>query len=331
MNRSLKQQMKSLLVPVIPGGIMTILIFYLDYFPFKLVDKFILFAAFVIVPLVILLLKYDDKNKQQRTVYAAMKWLQFPAALLTLISVMSSTKWGLEGTAIPGMLSLGWLLFTLLLGIYGLTTMVMAKGKAAEIAIGAGLVYFFIGGIWFTLYQYQLDLFNASVATHALSSVHFHFSSAIIPIFIGALGRIMTKKSWYPWIVAIDIIGPLLIAIGMIFSKPIEYIGVTLFACNIVVYTTYLLSYLRRDPLHKKATFFLGLSCFAFYTVIVLSILYPLLKKIFSLTILDFIPIYGALHAFGFVLCGLIGWVYMVDSIQEKRIFKENRLIDTSL
>lgn len=322
MNHSLKQRMKSFLVPVITGAIVTILIFYLDYFPFKLVEKFILFAAFVIVPLVILLLKYDDKNKQQRMVYSFIKWFQFPTALLTLISVMSSTMWGLEGTSIPGILSLGWLLFTLLLGIYGLIKIVMAKGKAAEIAIGAGLFYFFIGGIWFTLYQYQFDLFQANVATHALSSVHFHFSSAIVPIFIGALGRIMTKKNWYPWVVAIDIIGPLLIAFGMIFSKPVEYIGVTLFACNIVIYTTYLLTYLRRNPVNHKAAFFLGLSCLAFYTVIVLSILYPLLKNIFSLTILDFIPIYGALHAFGFVLCGLIGWVYMLDSIKKS---KENR------
>jgi hypothetical protein len=323
MNSSSKQLMKSLLVPAIPGGIITILIFYFDYFQFELVEKFLLFAAFVIVPLVILLLNYDEKNKQQRMVYAAIKWLQFPSALLALISVMSSKLWGLEGTAIPGILSLGWLLFTLLLGIYGLTTIMISKGKAAEIAIGAGLVYFFIGGIWFTLYQYQISLFQANPATHALSSVHFHFSSAIVPIFIGALGRIMTKKNWYPWIVAIDIIGPLLIAVGMIFSKPIEYIGVTLFACNIVIYTTYLLAYLRRNFLHNKATFFLGLSCLAFYTVIVLSIFYPLLRNKFSLTILDFIPIYGTLHAFGFVLCGLIGWVYMVDSINNKAC--ENR------
>lgn len=128
--------------------------------------------------------------------------------------------------------------------------------EAAEIAIGAGLVYFFIGGIWFTLYQYQLNLFQANPSTHALSSLHFHFSSAIVPIFIGALGRIMTKKSWYPWIVAIDIIGPILIAIGMIFSKPIEYVGVTLFACNIVVYTAYLLTYLRKNALDNKEAFF---------------------------------------------------------------------------
>lgn len=145
MKSSLKQRMKSLFLTVFPGGIITILIFSLDYFQFELVEKFLLFAAFVIVPLVILLLNHDEKNKHQRLIYAAMKWLQIPAALLTLASVMSSKMWGLESTEIPGILSLGWLLFTLLLGIYGLTTIVISKGKAAEIAIGAGLVYFLSG------------------------------------------------------------------------------------------------------------------------------------------------------------------------------------------
>lgn len=315
--------MKPLIVPMIPGGIITILIFNLDYFQFNLVEKFLLFATFVIVPLVILLLSYDEQDKHQRTVYAAIKLLQFPAALLALVSIMSNKTWGLGSTAIAGTLSLGWLLFTLLLCIYGLTMIANHKGRIAEIAIGAGLVYFFIGGIWFALYQYQFDLFQANPATHALSSVHFHFSSAIVPIFIGVLGRVMTKKSWYPWVVAIDIIGPILIAVGIIFSKPIEYIGVTLFACNIAIYTTYLLAYLRKGSIHNKATFFLVLSCIAFYTIIVLSIGYPLLKTTFSLTILDFIPIYGSLHAFGFVLCGLIGWVYMIDSLKKKTLAYE--------
>ncbi|MED1945152.1 MULTISPECIES: YndJ family transporter [Brevibacillus] len=310
--------MKPLIVTTIPGGIITILIFYLNYFPFNLVEKFLMLAAFVIVPLVILLLRYDEKNKQQRVIYAAIKLLQFPAALLALTSVMGSKTWGLGSTAIPGTLALGWLLFTFLLGIYGLTVIVNRKGRTEEIAIGAGLVYFFIGGIWFTLYQYQFDLFQAKPTTHALSSVHFHFSSAIVPIFIGLLGRVMTKKSWYPWVVAVDIIGPILIAVGIIFSKPIEYIGVTLFACNIAIYTTYLLGYLRNGSVQNKSSFFLVLSCMAFYTIVIVSICYPLLKNMFSLTIHDFIPIYGSLHAFGFVLCGLIGWGYMIDSLKEK-------------
>ncbi|MFF2533521.1 YndJ family transporter [Brevibacillus sp. NPDC058079] len=311
--------MKPLIVRTIPGGIITILIFYLDYFPFNLVEKFLMFAAFVIVPLVILLLRYDEKNKHQRGIYGAINLLQFPAALLALASVMGSKTWGLGSTPIPGTLSLGWLLFTFLLGIYGLTIIVNRKGRTEEIAIGAGLVYFFIGGIWFTLYQFQFDLFQAKPATHALSSVHFHFSSAIVPIFIGLLGRVMTKKSWYPWVVAVDIIGPILIAIGIIFSKPIEYIGVTLFACNIAIYTTYLLAYLKRGSFLNKSNFFLVLSYIAFYTIVVVSISYPLLKNMFSLTIHDFIPIYGSLHAFGFVLCGLIGWAYIIDSLHLRK------------
>lgn len=135
--------MKSWIVPVIPGGIITILIFYLDYFQFELVEKFLLFAAFVIVPLVILLLNHDEKNTHQRMIYAAIKLLQFPAALLALASVMSSKMWGLGSTAIPGTLSLGWLLLTFLICIYGLTTIINHEGRTAEIAIGAGLVYFF--------------------------------------------------------------------------------------------------------------------------------------------------------------------------------------------
>lgn len=312
------QVMKPVLVPTILGGIITIVIFFLDFFQFELVDKFLLFAAFVIVPLVVLLLGYDEKSTHQRVIYAAIKLTQFPAALLVLASVMSSNMWGLESTSIPGNLSLGWLLFTLLLCIYGLSLIVNHKGRAAEIAIGAGLVYFFIGGIWFSLYQYQVELYQVKPATHALSSVHFHFSSAIVPIFIGLLGRIMTKKSWYPWVVAIDIVGPILIAFGIIFSKPLEYMGVALFACNIAIYTTYLLAYLKKSSLHSKEKLFLVLSCIAFYTIVVVSMFYPLLKNMFSLTIHHFIPIYGSLHAFGFVLCGLIGWVGMLGSLKKK-------------
>jgi hypothetical protein len=145
MNSFLKPFMKSLIAPVIPGGIITMLIFYLDYFQFALVEKFLLFAAFVIAPLVISLLSHDERNKQQRMLFTAIKRFQFPAALLALASVASNKTWGLGDTCIPGVLSLGWLLFTLLLCIYGVTIIVIHKGKIAEIAIGAGLVYFLSG------------------------------------------------------------------------------------------------------------------------------------------------------------------------------------------
>ncbi|MBH5319436.1 YndJ family transporter [Paenibacillus sp. GSMTC-2017] len=315
--------MKTSVLPTIIGGIITLVIFFLDSLAFNLVEKFLIYAVFVIVPLVILLLDRDEKNNMQQKMFTAIKLLHIPAALLTLASIMSNKTWGLGNTVIPGTLSLGWVLFTLLLCVYGITIITNHKGRVGELAIGAGLVYFFVGGIWFALYQYQIHIYQVSPSTHALNSVHFHFSSAIVPIFIGMLGRIMTKKSWYPWIVAIDIIGPILIAVGIIFSKPIEYIGVTLFACNIAIYTTYLLAYLRKSSVRNKSSLFLVASCLAFYAIVVISICYPLLKRLFSLTILDFIPIYGSLHAFGFVLFGLIGWIYMVNSSKKKVLINE--------
>jgi hypothetical protein len=312
--------MKQSFLPSVIGGIITIAIFSIDYFQFSLIEKFLMFASFVISPLVILLMKNPEQTKLQQTIYYFITLLHFPAALLSLASLMSNKTWGLKNVAISGTLSLGWLLFTFLLAVYGFLVIVEKKEKIEEIAIGAGLIYFFIGGIWYTLYQYQINFFRVDTTVSALSSIHFHFSSAIVPIFIGMLGRVFAKKNWYHWLVAIDIIGPILIAIGIVFSKPVEMIGVTLFACNIGIYSTYLLLKIRKSVEKSNGNLFLTVSSLAFFSIIMISIFYPIVKTPLSLTILDMVPIYGSLHAFGFVLFGLIGWILMVSS--NRRQFK---------
>lgn len=301
--------MKHPFFPAIIGGIISFVIFTFDYFQFSLIEKFLMFASFVILPLVIVLMNNKNQTKLQQTIYYFITVLHFPAALLSLASLMSNKTWGWGNHVISGSLSLGWLLFTFLLALYGLLLILEKKEKIEEIAIGAGLIYFFIGGIWYALYQFQINFLLVDPTVSALSSVHFHFSSAIVPVFIGMLGRIFVKKSWYNWLVGIDIVGPILIAIGIVFSKPLEIIGVSIFACNIIIYSTYLLLKVRKSSKRNSGNVFLTLSSLAFYCIIVISICYPIVKKYFSLTVLDMVPIYGSLHAFGFVLCGLLGWI----------------------
>lgn len=308
--------MKHPFFPSIIGGIICISIFTFDYFQFSLIEKFIMFASFVILPLVILLIKNKEQTKLRQTIYYFITILHFPAALLSFASIMSNKILGL-GNTVSGVLSLGWLLFTFLLAVYGVLQILENKERIEEIAIGAGLIYFFIGGIWYTVYQFQLKFILVVPTVSALSSVHFHFSSAIVPIFIGMLGRIAVKQNWYKWLVVIDITGPILIAIGIVFSKPLEIIGVIIFACNIVIYSTYLLKQLRKSYEKNSGNLFLTLSSLSFYGIIVISISYPIVKRIFSLTILDFIPIYGSLYAFGFVLFGLLGWVLIRSHSRE--------------
>ncbi|MFC0562224.1 YndJ family transporter [Halalkalibacter alkalisediminis] len=303
--------MKHPFFPTIIGGIISFVIFTFDFFQFSLIEKFLMFASFVILPLIIILINDKDQTKFQKKIYSFITVLHFPAALLSLASLMSNKTWETGNSAISGSLSLAWLLFTFLLALYGLLLISEKKEKIEEIAIGAGLIYFFIGGIWYTLYQFQLTFLLVDPTVSALSSVHFHFSSAIVPIFIGMLGRIMVKKSWYTWLVVIDIIGPILIAIGIVFSKPLEIMGVSIFACNIIIYSTYLLLKIRKSTKKSCGNLLLTLSSLAFFSIIVLSICYPIAKRYFSLTILDMVPIYGSLHAFGFVLFGLLGWILM--------------------
>ncbi|WP_227938310.1 YndJ family transporter [Alkalihalobacillus deserti] len=310
--------MKHPFFPSIIGGIISFAIFTFDYFQFSLIEKYLMFASFVILPLVILLINNKEQTKIQQNIYYFIKVLHFPAALFSLTSLMCNKIWELDNNVISGALSLGWLLFTFLLALYGVLLISEKKEKIEEIAIGAGLIYFFIGGIWYTLYQYQLNFLHVDPTISALSSVHFHFSSAIVPIFIGMLGRILVKKSWYNWLVGIDIIGPILIAIGIVFSKPLEIIGVSLFACNIIIYSIYLLLKIRKRFEIRSGNLFLTLSTVAFYSIIVISICYPIAKKFFPLTILDMVPIYGSLHAFGFVLLGLLGWILMMSSYPHK-------------
>ncbi|WP_245805780.1 YndJ family transporter [Bacillus alkalicellulosilyticus] len=187
-------------------------------------------------------------------------------------------------------MSLAWFLFTFLLALYGVLLILEKKEKIEEIAIGAGLIYLFIGGIWFTLYQYELT-FLVDPTVSSLNTVHFLFSSAIVPIFIGMLGRIMVKKSWYSLLVIIDIIGPILIAIGIVVSKPLEIIGVSIFACNIVIYSAYLLMKIRKSKRKSYGNLMLTISSLAFYSISGVSMSYRILKRYFSVTIMDMIPI----------------------------------------
>ncbi|WP_078552238.1 YndJ family transporter [Bacillus alkalicellulosilyticus] len=311
--------MNNQLFPTIIGGIICFVIFTFDYFQFSLIEKFLVFAFFVILPLIIILIDSNEQTKLQRKIYFFIKVLHFPTAILSLVSLMSNKTWETGNSTISGSLSLAWLLFTFLLALYGVLLILKKKEKIEEIAIGAGLIYFFIGGIWFTLYQYELTFLLVEPTVSSLSAVHFHFSSAIVPIFIGMLGRIMVKKSWYSWLVIIDILGPILIAIGIVVSKPLEIIGVSIFAGNIVIYSAYLLMKIRKSKKKSYGNLMLTISSLAFYSIIVVSISYPILKRYFSITIMDMIPIYGSLHAFGFVLFGLVGWI-LVFHYQYKRV-----------
>src|SRR5699024_10274667 len=86
--------------------------------------------------------------------------------------------------------------FTLFIAIYGITRF-MQRGftNIEEFAIDCGLIFLFVGGLWYIAYYAGIDTGFSPLITW-LTAIHFHYSSSIMLLFIGFLGRINKPKAY---------------------------------------------------------------------------------------------------------------------------------------
>lgn len=94
----------------------------------------------------------------------------------------------------------------------------------AELSIDIGLMYLFVGGLWFFAYIAGIDTGFSPLITW-LTAIHFHYSAFLFPVSLGFFGRLHTSK-WYPFIVCSILAGPMLVAIGITFWPLLEFISV---------------------------------------------------------------------------------------------------------
>ena len=89
-----------------------------------------------------------------------------------------------------------YLLFTFVVALYGFSRFIR-RGFAhiEEFAIDAGMMYLFIGGIWFFAYIAEIDTGFSPLITW-LTGIHFHYSSFLLPVFIGFLGRLYKSATY---------------------------------------------------------------------------------------------------------------------------------------
>jgi hypothetical protein len=112
----------------------------------------------------------------------------------------------------------------------------------AEISIDIGMMYLFVGGLWFFAYIAGIDTGFSPLITW-LTAIHFHYSAFLLPISLGFFGR-LHDSTWYRLIVPIILSGPILVAIGISFSPLLEFISVLLYI--FAIYTLIVLAYRTR-------------------------------------------------------------------------------------
>ena len=205
-----------------------------------------------------------------------------------------------------------YLLFTFVVALYGFGRFIR-RGFAhlEEFAIDAGMMYLFIGGIWFFAYIAEIDTGFSPLITW-LTGIHFHYSSFLLPVFIGFLGRLY-KTATYKIICTIILISPIVVALGITLAPWLEVVSVLLYIIGI--YGLILLA-LKATFSSKLQKGFVLTSFGSLGVTIIFSMLYA--ARVATVNIEFMLRFHGLLNCVLFALCGMIGWTIFVPPSKEQ-------------
>ncbi|MDR0136532.1 YndJ family protein [Metabacillus idriensis] len=203
-----------------------------------------------------------------------------------------------------------YLFFTVLVAAYGCSRF-LSRGfrQFEEFAVDMGLLSLMIGGAWFFAHIGNIET-GFSPIIRWLTGIHFHYSSYLLPIFAGFLGRI-SKPPFYRLSTSILIVSPMIVALGITYSVWLELLSVLLYIAGI-----YGLIYLSfKVPLHQ-AKWLIRLSFSALGITILFSLAYALGNGwgVFNVSINFMLKFHGILNCGLFALFGVIGWSIFTPS-----------------
>ncbi len=173
-------------------------------------EALIVFAALVLVPLVI------EIADGSRRVAAARQWLgwaargQFPAAVLLVGS------FGLEPGGWTVVASAGWAAVLLMMAASGAVQLWRdQKAGAVEMCNEAGLVFAAVGAGWLVADRAGLRPLGFSEDIVLLTAVHFHYAGLILPVLAArALGAV--ARGWITTLISLAVIaGVPAVAVGI--------------------------------------------------------------------------------------------------------------------
>lgn len=200
-----------------------------------------------------------------------------------------------------------YVIFTFFVAFYGLKRF-LQRGFTnwAEISIDVGMMYLFVGGLWFFAYIAGIDTGFSPLITW-LTAIHFHYSAFLFPISLGFFGRLSVSK-WYRLIVPIILAGPMLVAIGITFWPLLEFISVLLYI--FAIYSLIVLAFRTRFTSHLQAVL-IRLSYSALGISILFSLLYAANNAFGKWFVsIDFMLMFhGLLNCLLFGMLGVLGWV----------------------
>ena len=158
-------------------------------------------------------------------------------------------------------------------------------------------MYLALGGLWFWLYTADIQVMTFSPIIVLLTAIHFHYS-AFYPAFLWIIRETARKETALykaaGWVI---LLSPVMIAVGISFSRLFDTFSVTLYVIALYLYGILCMKTRFRSTVAKVLIVFS--SCVLMGTI-VLSLLYSagMLMRVTYISIDQMIWFHGSINAF---------------------------------
>jgi hypothetical protein len=277
-----------------------------------LMQRIVLLGILVIVPLALSLVPASETRELEPLLYRAALLAQPFAAIGTVVSFL------LEPGVAAAVLAFLWFFETALIAVFGLQRLTRPELRSpAEVSINAGLIFVPVAGVWLVVHRLGIQLLGYGDTIILLTAVHFHFAAYAAPILAGLAGRKLgpfagTRRIFKLIPIGI-ILGTPLVAAGIIFSPVLALVGTVMIAISLVLLAILVVGWILPSLESIPGRVLLLLSSVSCLPAMVLACAYAY-SIVFHKLIID-IPqmamTHGILNAFGFSLCGLVGWCFV--------------------
>ena len=277
------------------------------------IDLLFLFAPLVIVPLGLELTGRIDWGVAPSLPERFACLIQLPCALLVVVSLC------LERGILGAALSAVWLLFSGMLALGGLIRLYRGAFRRLDSAFPAvALVFLPVGAAWLIASRLGLTPLGFQEPIVLLTAVHFHYASFAAPLLARSSRRALggsqmssLRATLLNLIAAGVLAGPALLAAGFVIGPRVKLAAALVLATSEIGLALSFVFALRRIS-QPTPQFLIALAAASVAFAMILAALwavgeYPLQPFVH---LAEMARLHGTANAFGFTLCGLLGWTF---------------------
>jgi hypothetical protein len=305
------------------GGFVWLLLFLIrigDSPETALMQRIVLLGILVIVPLALSLVPASESRDEGSLLYRLALLSQPFAAIGGMVSFL------LEPGVPAAVLAFLWFCETALIAVFGLQRLSRPELRsAAEASINAGLVFVPVAGVWLVVHRLGIQPLGYGETIILLTAVHFHFAAYAAPILAGLAGRRLSQHQGVSRVFKLAPIGIIggtpLVAAGISFSPALALVGTVMIAVGLVLLAILVIGWILPSIESIPGRVLLVVSSVSCLPAMALACAYAY-SIVFHKLIID-IPqmamTHGVANAFGFSLCGLVGWCLVRNVRTEER------------